>query len=69
MRRYWKRWPRTCRSSPEFRLETASPLSIPVLTDVRTEQVRGEGIEALLAETNMALEAEAKVEDVRAALA
>jgi ATP-dependent Lhr-like helicase len=50
-------------------LETASPLSIPVLTDVRTEQVRGEGMEALLAEANMALEAEAMIEDVRAALA
>ena len=50
-------------------LDRASPLSIPVLTEVRTEQVRGAGVEALLAQVNMAKEAEKMIEDVRAALA
>ena len=50
-------------------LECASPLSIPVLTDVRTEQVRGSGVEALLAEVSMNQDAEQMIEDVRAALA
>jgi ATP-dependent Lhr-like helicase len=50
-------------------LDRASPLSIPVLTEVRTEQVRGAGVEALLAQVNLAKEAEKMIEDVRAALA
>jgi ATP-dependent helicase Lhr and Lhr-like helicase len=50
-------------------LDRASPLSIPVLTEVRTEQVRGSGVEALLAQADMAREAEQMIEDVRAALA
>jgi ATP-dependent helicase Lhr and Lhr-like helicase len=50
-------------------LECVSPLSIPVLTDVRTEQVRGAGVEALLAQLSMDEDAEKMIEDVRAALA
>jgi ATP-dependent Lhr-like helicase len=50
-------------------LECASPLSVPVLTDVRTEQVRGSGLEALLAQVSMNEDAEQMIEDVRAALA
>jgi len=49
-------------------LECASPLSIPVLTDVRTEQVRGAGLEALLAQVSIDEDAEQMIEDVRAAL-
>ncbi len=50
-------------------LDRASPFAIPVITDVRTEQVHGAGVEALLAQAQMALEAEELIEDVRAALA
>jgi ATP-dependent Lhr-like helicase len=50
-------------------LDCASPLSIPVLTDVRTEQVRGAGLEALLAQVSVDEDAEQMIEDVRAALA
>jgi len=50
-------------------LDRASPLSIPVLTEVRTEQVRGAGVEVLLSQAAMAKEAEKLIEDVRAALA
>jgi ATP-dependent Lhr-like helicase len=50
-------------------LEMASPLAIPVITDVRTEQVQGAGVEALLAQAQMAFEAEKLIDDVRAALA
>jgi ATP-dependent Lhr-like helicase len=49
-------------------LECASPLSIPVLTDVRTEQVRGAGLEALLAQVSIDADAEQMIEDVRSAL-
>ncbi len=52
-----------------FALDRASPLSVPVLTEVRTEQVNGAGVEALLSQASMALEAEQMIEDVRAALA
>lgn len=50
------------------RLACASPLSIPVLTDVRTEQVKGAGIEALLAQVSIDDDAETMIGDVRAAL-
>ena len=50
-------------------LDRASPLAIPVITEVRTEQVQGAGVEALLAQANMALQAEELIDDVRAALA
>jgi ATP-dependent Lhr-like helicase len=50
-------------------LDLASPLSIPVITDVRTEQVQGSGAEMLLAQASIAEDAEALIEDVRAALA
>ncbi len=49
-------------------LECASPLSVPVLTDVRTEQVKGAGLEALLAQVSIDEDAERMIEDVRAAL-
>jgi ATP-dependent Lhr-like helicase len=50
-------------------LSRASPFSIPVLTDVRTEQVRGAGIEDLLAQASIQLEAEEMMDGVRAAVA
>ncbi|MDX2266028.1 MAG: ligase-associated DNA damage response DEXH box helicase [Hyphomicrobiales bacterium] len=49
-------------------LDRASPFSIPVLMEVRTEQVRGSGIEALLAQGSIQDEAEQLMEDVRAAV-
>lgn len=51
------------------RLDRPSPFSIPVLTDVRTEQIRGAGIDSLLAQVSLPDEAEALMEDVRAAVA
>jgi ATP-dependent Lhr-like helicase len=50
-------------------LDRASPFAIPVITDVRTEQVQGAGVEALLAQAQMVMEAEELIADVRAALA
>ncbi len=50
-------------------LDRASPLSIPVITDVRTEQVQGSGVEMLLAQASLAEDADKLIEDVRAALA
>ncbi len=50
-------------------LSRASPFSIPVLTDVRTEQVRGAGIEHILAQASIQHEAEEMMEEVRAAVA
>jgi ATP-dependent Lhr-like helicase len=45
-----------------------SPFSIPVLTDVRIEQVRGAGVEELLAQASLQLEAEEMMAGVRAAV-
>jgi len=50
-------------------LSRASPFSIPVLTDVRTEQVRGSGVEHLLAQAAIMHDAEDMMEEVRAAVA
>ena len=50
-------------------LDMASPLSVPILTEVRTEQVRGSGVEALLAQASVAEDAEEMIADVRTALA
>lgn len=49
-------------------LDRASPLSVPVLTEVRTEQVKGAGIEALLVQRLVDEDAEEMIADVRAAL-
>ncbi len=49
-------------------LDRPSPFSIPVLTDVRIEQVRGAGVEDLLAQASLQLEAEEMMDGVRAAL-
>ena len=49
-------------------LDRPSPFSIPVLTDVRIEQVRGAGVEDILAEVGLQLEAEEMMDGVRAAL-
>jgi ATP-dependent Lhr-like helicase len=49
-------------------LDRASPFSIPVLMEVRTEQVRGAGLEALLEQGSIQDEAERLMEDVRAAV-
>lgn len=51
-----------------MQLPRASPFSIPVLTDVRTEQVRGAGIEDLLAQASIQQGAEEMMEGVRAAI-
>jgi len=48
-------------------LRRASPLAIPMLMQVRAEQVRGSGIEALLAQSALQDEAERMMEDARAA--
>jgi ATP-dependent Lhr-like helicase len=49
-------------------LDHPSPFSIPVLTDVRLERVRGAGIEHLLAQASLQGEAEEMMDEVRAAL-
>ena len=49
-------------------LDRPSPFSIPVLTDVRMEQVRGAGVEDLLAQASLQLEAEEMMDGVRAAV-
>jgi ATP-dependent Lhr-like helicase len=48
-------------------LSGPSPFSIPVLTDVRIEQVRGAGVEEILAQASSQLEAEETMAGVRAA--
>ncbi len=45
-----------------------SPFSIPVLTDVRIEQVRGAGVEEILAQASLQLEAEEMMKGVRKAV-
>jgi ATP-dependent helicase Lhr and Lhr-like helicase len=52
-----------------MQLSGASPFSIPVLTDVRTEQVRGAGLEDLLAQASIQHDAEEMMNGVRAAVA
>ena len=49
-------------------LDRPSPFSIPVLTDVRIEQVRGAGVEEILAQASLQLEAEEMMDGVRAAV-
>ncbi|MGO9485204.1 MAG: ligase-associated DNA damage response DEXH box helicase [Rhodomicrobium sp.] len=49
-------------------LDRPSPFSIPVLTDVRIEQVRGAGVEEILAQASLQLEAEELMDGVRAAV-
>ncbi len=51
-----------------MQLDRASPFSIPVLTDVRIEQVRGAGVEDILAQASLQLEAEEMMDGVRAAI-
>jgi ATP-dependent Lhr-like helicase len=50
-------------------LDRPSPFSIPVLTDVRIEQVSGAGVEDILAQASLQLEAEEMMAGVRAAVA
>jgi ATP-dependent Lhr-like helicase len=50
-------------------LDRPSPFSIPVLMDVRTEQVRGAGLEHILAQASIQHEAEEMMDEVRAAVA
>jgi ATP-dependent helicase Lhr and Lhr-like helicase len=52
-----------------MQLSRASPFSIPVLTDVRTEQVRGAGLEHILAQASIQHDAEEMMDGVRAAVA
>jgi ATP-dependent Lhr-like helicase len=49
-------------------LDRPSPFSIPVLTDVRIEQVRGAGVEEILAQASLQLQAEEMMDGVRAAV-
>jgi len=49
-------------------LDRPSPFSIPVLTDVRIEQVSGAGVEDILAQATLQLEAEEMMDGVRAAV-
>jgi ATP-dependent Lhr-like helicase len=51
-----------------MQLGRASPFSIPVLTDVRTEQVRGAGLEHILAQASIQHDAEEMMDGVRAAV-
>ncbi len=51
-----------------MQLDRPSPFSIPVLTDVRIEQVRGAGVEDLLAQASLQLQAEEMMDGVRAAV-
>ncbi len=46
-------------------LDRASPLAIPIVLDVRQEQVKGSGLEALLAEASAQDLAETMMEDIR----
>jgi ATP-dependent Lhr-like helicase len=59
--RYQGRWMLKC-------LDRPSPFSIPVLMEVRTEQVKGAGLESLLSQASLAAEAEEMMADVRAAV-
>ncbi len=52
-----------------MQLSRPSPFSIPVPADVRIEQVRGAGVEELLAQASLQLEAEETMDGVRAAVA
>jgi len=45
-------------------LSKPSPLSLPVILDVRTERLPGAGLEALLAQASMEQEAERLIEEV-----
>jgi hypothetical protein len=49
-------------------LSGPSPISIPVLTDVRIEQVRGAGVEEILPQASLQLEAEEMMAGVRTAV-
>ncbi|WP_100643649.1 ligase-associated DNA damage response DEXH box helicase [Alteromonas facilis] len=49
-------------------LDKVSPLAIPIVLDVRSEQVKGAGREALLEQANLYLEAEQMMEEVRVLL-
>lgn len=46
-------------------LNKASPLAIPIMFDARSEQVRGSGIEALLAQASLQDEAEALMQEIK----
>jgi ATP-dependent Lhr-like helicase len=51
-----------------MRLDRPSPFSIPVLMEVRTEQVKGAGAEHILMQATLQDEAEEMMEEVRAAV-
>lgn len=50
-------------------LEKPSPMSIPIVLNVRSEQVTGAGMQALLEQANLYQEGEMMLDDVRAILA
>jgi len=49
-------------------LGRASPMAIPILLDVRSEQVRGAGVESLLEQASLQEQADAMMEAVRDAV-
>lgn len=49
-------------------LSKPSPMSIPIVLDVRSEQVTGAGVQALLEQANLYQEAEDMMDDIRALL-
>lgn len=49
-------------------LEKVSPMAIPIVLDVRSEQVKGAGAHAMLEQADLYAEAEAMLDDVRAVL-
>ena len=49
-------------------LEKPSPMAIPIVLDVRSEQVKGAGAQAIIEQANLYAEAETMLDEVRALL-
>jgi ATP-dependent Lhr-like helicase len=49
-------------------LEKPSPMAIPIVLDVRSEQVKGAGAQAIIEQANLYAEAESMLDEVRALL-
>jgi len=49
-------------------LEKVSPMAIPIVLDVRSEQIKGAGAHAMLEQANLYAEAESMLDEVRALL-
>ena len=50
------------------KLEKVSPMAIPIVLDVRSEQIKGAGAHAMLEQANLYAEAESMLDEVRALL-